>query len=78
MAINSPDLGVEVTTHFDSATGLRPVAKDDRERRARQPETPAARMPKANWAWAASSGHFDWMDWHTPSHWRFFSPEDKA
>jgi hypothetical protein len=50
-----------------SETGLHPVAKNEHERNAPQAETPATRMPKATWAWAESSGHFDWMDWHTHS-----------
>ncbi len=50
-----------------SATGLYPVAKNEHERNAPPTETPATRMPKTHWAWAETSGHFDWMDWHTPS-----------
>jgi hypothetical protein len=50
-----------------NATSLRPIAKSEHESNAAQAETPATRMPKATWAWAESSRHFDWMDWHTPS-----------
>jgi hypothetical protein len=50
-----------------SATGPRTVAKDDDERSARPAEIPATSKPKSNWAWAEPSGHFDWMDWHSPS-----------
>jgi hypothetical protein len=50
-----------------SATGLHAAAKAEHERSARQAETPATRTPKPSWAWAESSVHFDWMDWHTPS-----------
>jgi hypothetical protein len=56
----------EIKAH-SSSTGLHPVAKAEHERSTRQAETPATHTPKANWAWAESSGHFDWMDWHTPS-----------
>jgi hypothetical protein len=52
---------------ISSATDLHPVAKTEHESNALQAETPATRMPKATWAWAESSRHFDWMDWHTPS-----------
>jgi hypothetical protein len=49
------------------AIGLAPIASGEHERSARHVETPVAHTPKANWAWAESSGHFDWMDWHAPS-----------
>lgn len=45
-----------------AANGVRPAAKD-----ARHAESMVKRKPKANWAWADGSRHFDWMDWHTHS-----------
>jgi nucleotide-binding universal stress UspA family protein len=42
------------------------TAFDEHERTAPQAQTPATRMPKATWAWAENSRHFDWMDWHIP------------
>jgi hypothetical protein len=61
------DLELDEAKSKSSATDLHPVAKDEHERSAQQAETPATGTPKTNWAWAESSGHFDWMDWHTPS-----------
>lgn len=61
------DLELDKAKSNSSATDLHPVAKDEHEKSARQAETPATPTTKANWAWAESSGHFDWMDWHTPS-----------
>ena len=48
-------------------TGLHPNASGEHETSALYVATPVAHAPKANWAWAESYGHFDWMDWHTPS-----------
>jgi hypothetical protein len=39
------------------------IVKDEQEIQKRRAH--ACRKP--NWAWAANSGHFDWMDWHTPA-----------
>jgi hypothetical protein len=63
----SSDLDPDEIKANSSATGLHPVAKSEHERSTRQAETQATRTPKPGWAWAESSGHFDWMDWHTPS-----------
>jgi hypothetical protein len=39
--------------------------KAEHERTPQQVEAPATSTQNANWAWAETSGHFDWMDWHT-------------
>jgi hypothetical protein len=49
------------------ANGVRPATKDEHERSARHAASTDKRKPKANWAWADGSRHFDWMDWHTHS-----------
>lgn len=61
----APDLEPDEAKANSSATSLDPVAKAEHEGSPQQVETPATRTPKASWAWAETSGHFDWMDWHT-------------
>jgi hypothetical protein len=38
------------------------LAQGERGRNA-----PAPPMSRPSWAWLHDSGHYDWMDWHTPS-----------
>ncbi|KAA1011161.1 hypothetical protein FVF58_17400 [Paraburkholderia panacisoli] len=47
-----------------TTNGIHPAAKVEHARHA---ESTEKRKPKANWAWADGSRHFDWMDWHTHS-----------
>jgi hypothetical protein len=49
-----------------NADQLRPPTGAELAQGERGHKALASPMPRPNWAWSQSRGHYDWMDWHTP------------
>ena len=59
--------GNEVEAHAGSHAGPRVSTTTAEEQSSRPDASQTVLRKSTGWAWSESQGHFDWMDFYTPS-----------